>query len=60
MRLPAGEGVRQHRLVGLFPTAAYTSGVTDVPLVRRRVAEVIARSGVPADSHTGKVLLDVL
>ena len=32
----------------------------DVPLVRRRVAEVIARSGVPADSHTGKELLDVL
>ena len=31
-----------------------------MPLVRRRVAEVIARSGVPADSHTGKELLDVL
>src|SRR5207245_2820718 len=40
--------------------AAYTSSVLDVPLVRRRVAEVIARSGVPADSHTGKALLDVL
>src|SRR4051812_4154552 len=60
VRLPAEEGVKQHRLVGLFPTAAYTSGVLDVPLVRRRVAEVITRSGVPADSHTGKALLDVL
>ncbi|MCW2684418.1 MAG: Glutamate dehydrogenase, partial [Blastococcus sp.] len=51
---------RQHRFVGLFPSAAYTSSVLDVPLVRRRVAEVIDRSGVPADSHTGKELLDVL
>ncbi|MCW2740477.1 MAG: Glutamate dehydrogenase [Blastococcus sp.] len=60
--LPANDGgaARQFRFVGLFPSAAYTSSVLDVPLVRRRVAEVIARSGVPADSHTGKELLDVL
>src|SRR4051794_6579525 len=33
VRLPAEEGgSRQHRLVGLFPTAAYTTGVLDVPL----------------------------
>ncbi|RBY92743.1 NAD-glutamate dehydrogenase [Blastococcus sp. TF02A-30] len=59
--LPDGDGgTRQHRFVGVFPSAAYTSSVLDVPLVRRRVAEVVARSGVPADSHTGKELLDVL
>ncbi|WP_324275018.1 hypothetical protein [Blastococcus brunescens] len=60
--LPAdrqGRG-RQFRFVGLFPSTAYTTSVMDVPLVRRRVAEVIARSGVPADSHTGKELLEVL
>src|SRR4051794_8858902 len=60
--LPAEKAgaVRQYRFVGLFPSAAYTSSVLDVPLVRRRVAEVVARSGVPVDSHTGKELLDVL
>src|SRR3954470_18018722 len=60
--LPTADGVstRQLRFVGLFPSAAYTSSVVDVPLVRRRVAEVITRSGVPADSHTGKEMLDVL
>ena len=59
--LPAdGDATRQLRFVGLFPSAAYTTSVVDVPLVRRRVAEVIARSGVPVDSHTGKELLDVL
>src|SRR5918993_12433 len=51
---------RQARFVGLFPSAAYTSSVVDVPLVRRRVAEVVTRSGVPSDSHTGKELLEVL
>ncbi|MDT0274493.1 NAD-glutamate dehydrogenase [Blastococcus goldschmidtiae] len=60
--LPRGDGAghRQHRFVGLFPSTAYSASVLDVPLVRRRVAEVIARSGVPADSHTGKELLEVL
>ncbi|MGY1630742.1 NAD-glutamate dehydrogenase [Geodermatophilus sp. SYSU D01186] len=58
---PAGDGpVRQHRLVGLFPSTAAAHDVRDVPLVRRRVADVIEGSGVPADSHTGKQLLDVL
>src|SRR3954451_13980672 len=62
VNLPAEKAgaVRQHRFVGLFPSAAYTSSVLDVPLVRRRVAEVVTRSGVPVDSHTGKELLDVL
>src|SRR5919199_889722 len=53
---PDGGPARQHRLVGLFPTAAAAHSVRDVPLVRRRVAEVVERSGVPADSHTGKEL----
>ena len=62
VNLPATDGgvARQLRFVGLFPSTAYTTSVVDVPLVRRRVAEVITRSGVPADSHTGKELLDVL
>ncbi|WP_448610708.1 NAD-glutamate dehydrogenase [Geodermatophilus sp. URMC 60] len=60
--VPGADGgpARQHRLVGLFPTAAAAHSVREVPLVRRRVAEVVERSGVPADSHTGKELLDVL
>jgi glutamate dehydrogenase len=56
---PGSRG-RLHLLVGLFPNEAYTSSVRDVPLVRRTAAAVLARSGVPADSHSGKQLLDVL
>jgi len=51
---------RQHLLVGLFPNEAYTSSVREVPLVRRTADAVLERSGVPADSHSGKELLDVL
>ncbi|SCX43123.1 glutamate dehydrogenase [Klenkia marina] len=57
---PQGSRIRQHRIVGLFPTGAYTASVTDVPLVRRTAAEVLERSGFEPDSHTGKELLDVL
>ncbi|MGY2081789.1 NAD-glutamate dehydrogenase [Modestobacter sp. SYSU DS0657] len=55
-----GSRARQHLLVGLFPTEAYASSVRDVPLVRRTAEAVLAGSGVPADSHSGKELLDVL
>jgi len=60
--LPGEDGgpARQHLLVGLFPTEAYSSSVRDVPVVRRTAETVLARSGVPADSHSGKELLDVL
>jgi glutamate dehydrogenase len=55
-----GQSARQHRFVGLFPTTAYATSVRDVPVLRRRAAEVVARSGVPADSHTGKELFEIL
>ncbi|WP_336030540.1 NAD-glutamate dehydrogenase [Geodermatophilus sp. FMUSA9-8] len=60
--LPGEDGgpTRQHRLVGLFPSTAAAAGVRDVPLVRRKVDEVVEGSGVPADSHTGKTLVGVL
>ncbi|MCU1619246.1 MAG: gdh, partial [Modestobacter sp.] len=56
---PGSRG-RQYLLVGLFPSEAYISSVRDVPLVRRTADAVLERSGVPADSHSGKELLDVL
>jgi glutamate dehydrogenase len=61
LTLPGEDGAaRQHRLVGLFPATAGAVSVREVPLVRRRVADVIERSGVAPDAHTGKGLLEVL
>jgi glutamate dehydrogenase len=62
LTLPAedGAGVHQYRLVGLFPATAAAASVREVPLIRRRVADVVERSGVGPDAHTGKGLLEVL
>jgi glutamate dehydrogenase len=46
--------------VGLFTSDAYTGGVRGIPIVRRKVERVLARSGLPAASHDGKALLHLL
>ncbi|MCB1240982.1 MAG: NAD-glutamate dehydrogenase, partial [Tetrasphaera sp.] len=56
----AGEVIGERRFLGLYASTAYTDSVTRIPLVADKVEEVIRRSGVAADSHTGKDLLGVL
>ncbi|MFV0461730.1 MAG: NAD-glutamate dehydrogenase [Nostocoides sp.] len=56
----AGAVVGERRFLGLYAATAYTESVERIPLVRDKVHEVIARSGVSPDSHTGKDLLGVL
>lgn len=48
------------RIVGLFTSTAYTRSVKRVPFIRSKVENVIARSDYEADSHSGKVLLNIL
>ena len=48
------------RLIGLFTAEAYHARPTDIPIVRRKVAEVIDRAGLDADSHSGKNLREIL
>jgi glutamate dehydrogenase len=45
-----------HVFLGLI-TSAEDGTVARVPVVRRRIAEILLRSGVRADSHTGRGLL---
>ena len=52
----AGEVIGERRFLGLYASTAYTDSVTRIPLVADKVEEVIRRSGVAADSHTGKDL----
>ncbi|HEX7746441.1 MAG TPA: NAD-glutamate dehydrogenase [Micromonosporaceae bacterium] len=56
----AGEVVGERRFLGLFATAAYRTSVRELPVVRRKVAEVIERSGLSPRSHSGKDLLQIL
>ncbi|GAB3814555.1 hypothetical protein GCM10027605_60200 [Micromonospora zhanjiangensis] len=56
----AGEVVGERRFLGLFSTAAYRTSVRELPVVRRKVAEVLDRSGLSPRSHSGKDLLQIL
>ncbi len=48
------------RIIGLFTAEAYHARPTEIPIVRHKVAEVIARSGLSEDSHSGKNLREIL
>ncbi len=53
---PSGET----RFVGLFTAEAYDSVASDVPLVRRKVANALARAGKDSGSHSHKRLKNIL
>ncbi|MBA3417578.1 MAG: NAD-glutamate dehydrogenase, partial [Geodermatophilaceae bacterium] len=55
-----GDVVGERRFLGLFSSAAYTESVTSVPVLQRKVAEVLQRAHLPKSSHSGKDLLDIL
>jgi glutamate dehydrogenase len=46
--------------VGLFTSATYNVSPRAIPLVRRKVEDVLARSLLPANSHDAKALIHIL
>ena len=48
------------RLIGLFTSAAYTSSVKAIPILRRKAARVLEASGVNPEGHSGKALESIL
>ncbi|GAB2917454.1 NAD-glutamate dehydrogenase [Streptomyces mayteni] len=55
-----GNVVGERRFLGLFSAAAYTGSVRRIPVIRRKVAEVLVEAGFGADSHSGRDLLQIL
>jgi glutamate dehydrogenase len=55
-----GAVIGELRVVGLFTAAAYNDPVTSVPYIRRKAEQVITAAGFPADSHSARVLANVL
>jgi glutamate dehydrogenase len=55
-----GEVQGELRIIGLFTSMALATPHTDVPLVRRKVSEVMRRSGYEPSSHSGKSLMAAL
>ncbi|WP_455353421.1 NAD-glutamate dehydrogenase [Streptomyces sp. SYSU K217416] len=55
-----GNVVGERRFLGLFSSAAYTESVRRVPVIRRKVAEVLDGAGFSPHSHDGRDLLQIL
>ncbi|WP_328790231.1 NAD-glutamate dehydrogenase [Streptomyces sp. NBC_00273] len=55
-----GNVVGERRFLGLFSSAAYTESVRRVPVIRRKVAEVLAGAGFAPSSHDGRDLTQIL
>jgi glutamate dehydrogenase len=55
-----GEVVGERRFLGLYTSAAYNRNPRDIPVLRRKVAKVLERVGLPRYSHDWKSLLNIL
>ncbi len=55
-----GNVTGERRFLGLFSSAAYTESVSRVPVIRRKVQEVLSGAGFAPDSHDGRDLVQIL
>jgi glutamate dehydrogenase len=57
---PAGEVTGEFRFLGLYTHAAHNAPIAGVPVLRRKLAQVLAAAGLSRDSHDGKDLVEIL
>ncbi|GAA2612272.1 NAD-glutamate dehydrogenase [Paractinoplanes durhamensis] len=55
-----GQVIGERRFLGLFSSSAYRTSVRELPVVKRKVMEVLDRSGLSPRGHSGKDLLQIL
>ena len=55
-----GKLIGELRIVGLFTSTAYTRATRSIPYLRRKVDNLMRRSGFDPDSHSGKAFAAVL
>ncbi|WP_328582217.1 NAD-glutamate dehydrogenase [Streptomyces sp. NBC_00370] len=55
-----GNVIGERRFLGLFSSAAYIESVRRVPVVRRKVAEVLEGAGFSPNSHDGRDLMQIM
>src|SRR5690349_10519788 len=56
----AGQVCGEHRFLGLFTHTAYSANPADIPLLRHKTANVIARANLPPGGHAEKQLISIL
>src|SRR5215217_2967132 len=54
------EVVGERRFLGLYTTAAYRASASEIPVLRRKVAAVLARAAFTPASHAEKALVEIL
>ena len=57
---PRGRVAGVRIFVGLFTPLVHRQSLSDIPMLARKAATVVARSGFPPDSHNGMSLLQIL
>src|SRR5262249_56231821 len=55
-----GKASGEYRFLGLYTQAAYTESITRIPVLRHKLDRVLEAAGLPADSHDGKALIEIL
>jgi glutamate dehydrogenase len=56
----SGEVAGERRFLGLYTSSAYSANPADIPLLRHKVREVLARAGFLPRSHAEKSLITIL
>jgi glutamate dehydrogenase len=56
----SGAVTGEHRFLGMLTTTALHQDVLDIPVIRRRVLDVIRRAGFPLESYSGQRMLEVV
>ncbi|MEX3936775.1 NAD-glutamate dehydrogenase [Paraburkholderia phymatum] len=57
---PDGKISGERRFIGLYTSTAYTSPASEIPIVRRKCANIVRRAGFLPKGHLGKSLVTVL
>jgi glutamate dehydrogenase len=55
-----GKLIGERRMLGLYTSTAYTGSINDIPIVRRKCANVVRRANFLAKGHLHKSLVTVL
>ena len=55
-----GQVLGEQRFLGLFTSTVYHSNPAEIPLLRRKVRNVLTRAGFDPNGHTGKTLAAIL
>ncbi|MBT4044379.1 MAG: NAD-glutamate dehydrogenase, partial [Rhodospirillaceae bacterium] len=55
-----GKLIGERRFVGLFTSSAFNRTPRDIPLLRRKLSQVLEQAGMEPDGHDGKALTHIL